>query len=268
MASTIHRYRWHPDSEIERQSRGIYLLHGIGEHAGRYERLANRLTALGYAVGAHDHPGHGKSAGKRGVLESKDQLETCATEQFDAFSAETGSTPFLFGHSLGGVAATSMVLNNNVAAAGLLLSAPAYKPIISMGNKIKLVILNLIAPRFAQELPYNAHYLTHDEIEQEKARNDPLNHQYKSASIISWLISTGKRSIEKANGLDVPALILIPGEDRVVDTQGTLDFINTAQPKLITECVYSDCRHELLNETPKRRQQVLVDIVQWLASQE
>lgn len=268
MTSTIHRHRWHPHKRAERQSRGVYLLHGIGEHAGRYERLANRLTELGYEVGAHDHPGHGQSSGKRGVLDSNDQLEISAAEQFDAFKSETGSTPFLFGHSLGGLAATSMLLNHNVEVAGLLLSVPAYIPWISRGNKVKLTILNFIAPRFAQELPYHAHNLTHDEVEQDRARNDPLNHRYKSASIITWLVDAGKRSIEQASKLDVPTLILIAGEDRVVDSQGIRHFINAAPKRLVTEHFYPDYRHEILNETPERRQQVLVDIEQWLARQE
>ncbi len=268
MTSTIHRYRWHPHTQTERQTRGVYLLHGIGEHAGRYERLANRLTELGYEVGAHDHPGHGQSSGKRGVLDANDQLETCAAEQFDAFKRETGSTPFLFGHSLGGLTATSMLLNHKVKVSGLLLSVPAYTPLISRGNKFKLAVLNFIAPRFAQELPYNAHYLTHDKVEQERASNDPLNHRYKSASIITWLVNTGKRSIEQASNLDVSTLILIAGDDRVIDSQGIRHFINAAPKGLVTEHFYPDYRHEILNETPERRQQVLVDIEQWLATEE
>ncbi len=268
MATTIHRYRWHPQNHAVRQSRGVYLLHGIGEHAGRYERLAIRLTELGYEVGAHDHPGHGQSSGKRGVLESNQQLETCAAEQFEAFTSETGAIPYLFGHSLGGLVATSMLFNHNVKVAGLLLSVPAYAPLISNGNKVKLAILNIIAPRFAQELPYNAHYLTHDGQEQERARSDPLNHRYKSASIVNWLVETGKQCIEQANKLDVNTLMLVAGEDLVVDAQGIRDFINSAPKQLITERFYPDYRHEVLNETPERRQQVLVDIEQWLANQD
>jgi len=126
----------------------------------------------------------------------------------------------------------------------------------------------LPAPRFAQELPYHAENLTHDEIEQERALSDPLIHRYKSASIITWLVKTGKRSIAQANNLDVPALILIAGEDRVVDSQGIHDFITAAPQHLVTEHLYRDYRHEVLNETPERRQQVLIDIEQWLASQE
>jgi len=268
MASTIHRYRWHPHDQTLRQSRGVYLLHGIGEHAKRYERLATRLTELGFEVGAHDHPGHGRSSGKRGVLYSNDQLEMCAIEQFEAFSAETGSIPYLFGHSLGGLAATSMVLNHNLEVAGLLLSVPAYSPIISRGNKIKLAILNSIAPRFAQQLPYYAQNLTHDKLEQEKALNDPLIHRYKSASIVTWLVETGRRSIGQAGELNVPALILFAGEDLVVDSNGIRQFINAAPIHHITEHFYKESRHELLNESPSIRQQVLVDIEQWIANQE
>jgi len=268
MASSIYQHRWHPHNDAQRPARGVYLLHGIGEHAGRYARLVNRLTELGYVVGAHDHPGHGRSSGKRGILISNEQLEICAAEQFESFKAETGTLPYLFGHSLGGLVATSMVLNHDVEVAGLILSAPAFRPLISKVNKVKLAILNSIAPRYTQQLPYHAHNLTHDESEQEKGRNDPLNHRYKSASIITWLIETGKRSIEQASELDVDTVILIPGDDRVVDEQGIRDFINAAPGRFITEHFYQDFRHEALNETLERRRTVLVDIEQWLATQE
>jgi len=224
MVSTIHCYRWHPLREGPQQSRGIYLLHGIGEHAGRYERLANHLTKLGYEVGAHDHPGHGQSTGKRGVLESNTQLERCAAEQFDAFHSETGAVPFLFGHSLGGLVATSMVLSHDVKVAGLLLSAPAYRPIISL--------------------------------------------KHRSAGIVTWIVDTGKRSIKQAGELSVPTLMLMPGQDVVVDSQGITDFISAAPQQYITEKFYPNCRHEILNETPERRRKAHTDIEQWLSSQE
>jgi len=202
------------------------------------------------------------------VIDSNTQLEVCAAEQFEAFRSETGAVPFLFGHSLGGLLATSMVLNHNVNVAGLLLSAPAYTPFVSLANRIKLAVLKLLAPRFTQELPYYPHNLTHDEIEQEKGRNDPLNHQFKSASIITWIIDTGKRSIKQASELKVATLILIPGQDQVVDTQGITEFISAAPKQFITQQVYPDYRHEALNETPDRREQVHADIEQWLANQE
>jgi len=266
MTSTVHQHRWPAAAGVTPQGRGIYLIHGIGEHAGRYQRLAQQLSELGYDVGAHDHPGHGKSAGKRGVLNSEYHLEETARAQLNAFSQETDATPILFGHSLGGLVAASMVLNLDVQVAGLILSAPAFAPFISPYNKLKLRVLNFVAPKFTQQLPYKAHFLTHDEEEQQRGRADPLNHRYKSASIVTWLVSVGKRTFNKAPQLSVPTLVLIAGEDVVVNPETMKTFVERAPKQFITERTYADFRHEILNETADRREQVHSDIKSWLAN--
>lgn len=223
------------------------------------------LNKLGYEVAAHDHPGHGKSLGKRGVINSDDALVDAAINQFQAFENETGATPILFGHSLGGLVATAMVLDKKVAVAGLILSAPAYSPFITTLNKLKLKLLKAVAPRFTQQLPYNAELLTQDEQEQEKGRTDPLNHRYKSAGIVEWIVRAGRRSIHSAGSLDVPALILIPGSDAVVDATQTQLFVDNAPTEKLTVIRYENYMHEMLNETPERRGRVLSDIERWLA---
>lgn len=265
MTSTIYTHRWHPPSDTIPRNCGVYILHGIGEHAGRYQRLAELLTRLGYDVAAHDHPGHGKSSGKRGVINSDDALVDAAIDQFQAFAKETGSNPILFGHSLGGLVATSMVLDKHIDVTGLILSAPAYAPYITALNKVKLKLLKAIAPRFTQQLPYNAELLTHDEDEQERGRTDPLNHRYKSASIVEWIVSAGRRSILSASSLNVPTLMLIPGSDAVIDATQTQIFVNHAPSDKITAYYYENYMHEILNETPERRERVLIDIERWLA---
>ncbi len=264
MSGSIYSHRWHPPTNAPKKNQGIYLLHGIGEHAGRYERFAAWLTSLGYEVGAHDHPGHGQSVGKRGVIESDNTLVDAAIDQFKEFEQETGSLPILFGHSMGGLVATSMVLDKQLAVAGVLLSAPAYAPIITPFNKVKLKILELLAPRFTQQLPYNAELLTHDKDEQQRGTNDELNHRYKSASIVGWIVRNGERAIASAHLLSVPTLILIPGLDAVVDAGQTQLFVEHAPDSIITAHYYADCLHELLNETPDRRDVVLADIEHWL----
>ncbi len=268
MAGSIHTRRWHPDTGAQIRRRGVYMMHGIGEHSGRYERLANRLTKLGFEVGAHDHPGHGASTGKRGVIESGNHLELCAIEQLDTFASETGASPYLFGHSLGGLVATSMVINHHAQVAGLILSAPAYSPFITPYNRLKLTVMNVLAPKFAMQLPYHAENLTHDEVEQELGRNDPLNHKYKSASIVMWLLETGKLMVELAGRLAVPTLVLIPGDDPVINSEFTHQFIENANRSLITQHDYPGFKHEALNETSERREQVMDDIERWLLKEE
>lgn len=264
MESTIHTHRWYPDSSTEFNGRGVYILHGIGEHAGRHERLAQHLCQLGYTVGAHDHPGHGKSAGERGVISYSGELEIEAAKQLVEFKKEVNGEVILFGHSLGGLAAASMVLNHKVSVAGLILSAPALKPLISPWNKFKLGLLKYIAPGFSQQLPYEAEKLTSDATEQQKGTNDPLNHRYKSVGIVLWLIEIGQLTLSRAHLINVPMLMLVAGDDLVVDAQACLQFSAAVSDTLRTEHLYEGYRHEVLNETPVKRERVLADITHWL----
>nr|MBX2837283.1 lysophospholipase [Gammaproteobacteria bacterium] len=68
MSAAVHQHRWSPNAGVTVKNTGVYLLHGTGEHAGRYTRLVEALTTMGFMVGSHDHPGHGLSQGKRGVI--------------------------------------------------------------------------------------------------------------------------------------------------------------------------------------------------------
>ncbi len=214
----IHTRRWHaPPSRTARHC-GVYLLHGLGEHSGRYERLATRLTEHGWSVGAHDHPGHGRSGGVQGLIDPPGTLATQAAIQVQNFASETGARPVLMGHSLGGVLAAELVLTHGLEVSGLVLSAPALKPNLSRWEQAKLQLLERIAPNLRINRPYDTTWLTHDEKEAEAARNDERLHGYVSAGLVKWLIDSGKRSITEAARLDVDTLLLLPESDRVVDT--------------------------------------------------
>ncbi len=239
-------------------------MHGVGEHAGRYQRLVALLTELGFEVGAHDHPGHGKSDGKRGIIEPEHPLVPEALSQIQLFAEETGAQPIVFGHSLGGLVALTAALEDNTHIAGLILSAPALVPIISRIDRFKLNALNTVAPFFVQDLGYEPSRLTQDEQEWEVARSDPLIHGFKSASLINWLINAGRTAQESAKQLTTPTLLLVPEDDPVIDPEQTLMFAECVKPELLVLHRYPGFRHEILNETPDRRIRVHADIAQWL----
>jgi alpha-beta hydrolase superfamily lysophospholipase len=264
MNSLIHTYRWRPPAGVLQRPNGIYLLHGTGEYAGRYAQLATRLAAMGWLVGAHDHPGHGQSAGKRGLVEPPGGFVTQAAIQIQAFANEIGSTPIVFGHSLGGVVATELVLQHGLNVKGLILSAPALVPIITTVDRIKLRLLTLIAPRLCLDLGYNASRLTHDEDIQKKAHADLLIHGYKSTTLVNWMIQSGQRSLDIASTLESHTLLLIAGDDLIVESDKTRLFANLVSADILTMCEYEGFYHELLNETPERRERVLADIENWL----
>ena len=260
----IHTHRWDPPRGVARRRHGVYLLHGMGEHAARYARLATRLSEAGYRVAAHDHPGHGRSGGPRGVARPADALVGRAAERLAAFAAECAAPPLLFGHSLGGVVATELVLGRRLPVAGLVLSAPAIVPRVSGFNRVRLRVMSALAPSYALELPYDASQLTHDPEQMAIATADELIHGFKSAGLVRWMIDAAHRAIEAADTLTVPTLLLVAEEDRLIDVARTLDFAARAPAELVTVHRYAGYHHELLNETPERRARVLADIVRWL----
>ena len=260
----IHTRRWQPAEHANVHNTSVYILHGTGEHSGRYEHLAQRLTQAGFRVGAHDHIGHGQSDGTRGVIDPPGALVTQAAIQYQKFAMETGHLPVLFGHSLGGVAAAELVLEHKLPVAGLILSAPAFVPYTRFRDRLLLNTLSHLAPNFAVELPYDASRLTHDERIQQVAQADTLNHGFKSASLVGWLLSAGLRQISHAHALDTDTLLLIAGGDPVVNSAKTEQFVQAAPAERLTVHRYDDYLHEILNETPERAEKAFADIERWM----
>ncbi len=263
-STEVYRHRWAPPAGVSARSGGVYLLHGTGEHAGRYERLAQRLAANGWTVGAHDHPGHGLSGGPRGRLPVAGALATRAAIEFARFEREIGTRPYLFGHSLGGVVACELVLLHRLPVEGLLLSAPAIVPRLSRGSAFKLKFFSHLMPQKVVELPYDPAILTHDPEQQQAALSDPMVHGFKSAEFIGWLMQAAQQVLSAADQLNVQTLLMIAGEDVVIDTEYTHEFAQRAPQSLLTVKIYEDCHHELLNECLEHRERVKRDIVRWL----
>ena len=106
----------------------VVVVHGLGEHAGRYEELAGRLTAWGYAVRGYDQYGHGESSGARGSLPAPGRLVEDLADVLESTRLRFGAgTPLiLLGHSLGALVAASLVARNGAGIAALVLSSPAF----------------------------------------------------------------------------------------------------------------------------------------------
>lgn len=264
MTATIHTQHWNPPAGTPERPLGVYLLHGTGEHAARYDRLATRLAAHGWRVAAHDHVGHGRSHGQRGLVHPENVLSTVAADQIDTFATQTGTMPVLFGHSLGGVLATQLVIEKKLPVAGLMLSAPAFAVLMRPIDHLKLRLLSAFAPKLCLDLSYDPSRLTQDVNEQQAASADSLIHGYKSATLVNWLLRTGQRMIDQAEKLNVDTLLMIAGADLVADSSKTRLFASKVPAQYLTVHDYEDCFHELLNETPERRNRMMSDIERWL----
>ena len=258
----IFVHDWSPE---EPAARGIYLLHGLGEHAGRYDALARWLCVRGWRVRAHDHVGHGRSDGRRGVIATESQLGDHAREQIDAFAAELGSAPVLLGHSLGGALAAELVVLRGVAARGLILSSPALGLGMRPAQRALAAVLAAIAPSLAVANGLDPAGLSNDPAAVRAYLDDPLVHDRISARLARWLLAAGERSREAAPSLATQTLLLVSGNDRLVDPSSSRTFAERAPASCVTSCWYPELGHELFNEREADRLRVLADLARWLA---
>ncbi|HSV60339.1 MAG TPA: lysophospholipase [Variovorax sp.] len=228
----------------------VHIAHGLGEHAGRYAHVAQRLNALGFAVRAHDHFGHGESSGARGGLPHPLRLlDDLALVIDDARAAHPGLPLVLLGHSMGGLVAASFVARALRPVDALVLSSPALEPNLSAGQKRLIAVLSRLAPGLRVGNGLNADDLSHDPAVAPAYRGDPLNHDRIGARLARFLADEGAQVMAAAPSWQVPTLLLYAGADRLVRPEGSRAFAGAAVPSGRVQALAFDGHfHELFNE--------------------
>ena len=258
----LQRYDWVPNTGA---ARGVYLLHGLGEHAGRYDALARWFCERGWRVRAHDHVGHGKSAGSRGFVSRHAQLAEHAGAMIGEFASELGAAPLLLGHSLGGVLAADLVLSHGVQVDGLVLSSPGLDPGLNRAQLLLLAVLERLAPGLRVGNGLDPGAISHDAKEVDKYRHDPLVHDRICARLLRWMVDAGRDALDHAGLLQVDTLLMVAGDDRLVNAAASREFARRAPVKRVALCWYDGLYHEIFNEAAPDRQRVLADLDSWLA---
>ena len=243
----------------------MLVVHGLGEHSGRYAALAADLNALGISARAFDHRGHGRSQGKRGsVGKDPDCLSRDAVEVFNAYAGEGNDLPFLFGHSMGGLVAMHAVGKLGLRPRGLVASSPALASHAGKFDRLLSKILLRVAPdlTIANGLP--ADKLSHAPGIERAYLDDPDNHNRVSARLARYIFDAGPEVVAMAPAWPVPTLLQIAGSDRLVDPAGARAFAAMA-PKTMLECHdYAGLYHEIYNEAEPARSTVIHDLQNWL----
>lgn len=239
----------------------LLTIHGLGEHAGRYEWLAEQVIEAGGEMFALDLRGHGLSKGKRGHTPSYPQL----LDDLQRFitHVQTPSRPlFLFGHSLGGGLAIQYALRNPTLT-GLIASAPllrlAFEP---PAWKLALArMLVKVLPSFSLDRGIEHWKLTRNEEIREAYERDTLAHDRVSAAMTVGFLDAARWNLDHAHELTTPALLMHGKADQVTSWEATAEFAaNTPQPaEIIT---YPPCYHELINEP--ERVQIVADMLRWI----
>src|ERR1700756_5269943 len=124
----------------------VLIVHGLGEHSGRYEALAKWLLAHGYAVRGYDQRGHGRTPGQRSALRHGDDLLKDLAIVYERYAIEFGKQPLLLGHSMGGAVALRAVLDGRVEPPGLGLSSPALRSFEAPWLRLLAAMLTRVLP--------------------------------------------------------------------------------------------------------------------------
>ena len=245
--------------------RGVVLIvHGLGEHAGRYEHVARRLNSWGFTVRSYDHYGHGESGGPRGGLPTPERLVDDLADLIDSTRVRMAEDMplVLFGHSLGGLVAASLVAQRKRKIDGLVLSSPALDAGLSRWQRFLVSVLPRIAPNLTVSNGLNPNFLSHDHDVVSAYRSDPLVHDRVSARLGRFIANAGPAGIAQAPRWSVPTLLLYAGRDRLVDPAGSRSFARSAPQGLVSSRCFEAHFHEIFNELDN--EPVFRRLQQWL----
>ncbi|MFH1294087.1 MAG: alpha/beta fold hydrolase [Pseudomonadota bacterium] len=144
--ANIYYQAWLPKGNVKAV---LLVVHGLGEHCGRYMNVVNHFVPLGYAVYGFDHIGHGKSEGMREFVERFEDYANTLTIYYNIVKdRQSGKPVFLLGHSMGGLIASYYLLDHSADFRGAVISAPSVK--VSDGISQKLLYWKPIAKGFLE----------------------------------------------------------------------------------------------------------------------
>jgi alpha-beta hydrolase superfamily lysophospholipase len=248
------------------------LIHGLGEHAGRYDHVAALLGALGVAARGYDQRGFGRSGGARGAIPHPEALLDDARLAFDALAAEARDAgdvapPFLIGHSMGGAVASRAATGGWIAPRGLVLSSPALRTRMSALDRMATAAGLRVAPDLAvpHRLPLDR--ISRDPSVVAAVRADPLCHDRITPRLARFIDGAGAAATADAPRFRVPTLLLLAGDDRLVDPAGARAFAAAMPAGLCTVRELPGHYHEVFNEREPERAAVLALLRDWIDGQ-
>lgn len=253
---------WTPDIRV----RGVVALaHGYGEHARRYDHVAQRFGEAGLATYALDHRGHGRAGGKRvRVRDMKEYVSDYRTLVSIATAENPGATRIVLGHSMGGGIAFAYGVQYPGEYDLMVLSGPAIAAHTGV-SKAKALIGKAVGS-ILPDLPIesiDADLVSRDPAVVADYKADPLVYRGKiPAGIGKALLLVGETMPERAPGITAPLLVVHGEDDQLVSAEGSRRLVECVGS---TDCelkVYPELYHEVFNEPERDR--VLDDVVSWI----
>lgn len=242
----------------------VIIVHGLGEHAGRYEHVAEHLNAWGFAVRGYDQCGHGESGGARGSLPTDSRLLDDLADIIDSTRASMrkGLPLILLGHSMGGLVVGRFVSLGIRPVSALIMSSPALDAGMNALQKWLVALLPKIAPNLRIGNGLNPHFISHDPAVVAAYQQDPMVHDRISARLARFIAEAGPQTLARAAHWTVPTLLLYAGDDRLLNPDGSRRFAAAAPKGVVTAKCFDGMYHEIFNE--QDAEPVFAELKRWL----
>jgi alpha-beta hydrolase superfamily lysophospholipase len=247
----IFAQAWGPD--VVQPRAVVCLVHGLGEHSGRYAHVAEALSKEGMILFTSDLRGHGKSGGARGHINSIEDFMGDIDMLFEqAHTRYTGLPLFLYGHSLGGILVLHYGLKKKPNVKGVLAtSAGLHTALENQPVKIFLAkALGSILPTTSLASGLDTNGLSRDKTVVDAYRADPLNHNQVTLGFGKIMIDEVKWTLDHAKDFSYPLLLLHGKKDSIAFVSSSIEFAEPLKEKC-TLVLWDEGLHELHNEPEK-----------------
>jgi len=239
----------------------VLIVHGLGEHSGRYEHVGDQMTAAGLDVWAYDHRGNGGSGGRRGHVDRWTQLHDDLQERLVAVRASAGGRPIaLYGHSMGGlVVAGYLTLADRPMPDLAVLASPGLDSTLPGWKKSLARVLGGVTPTLAVPNGIDPSTLSRDPAVGAKAAADPANSTVSTARFGAEALTEQQRVVRECGRITIPALIIHGLDDGLVPASASEVLATLPNVERRT---YPGLRHELHNEP--EGPQIVDEVIAWL----
>jgi alpha-beta hydrolase superfamily lysophospholipase len=245
--------------------RGVAMIPGLGDHAGRYRHVGAALAARGLASQALDLPGHGKAYGRRGHIRSWEDYRASMGAWMDrARDADPACRWTILGQSMGAFVALDWALKNPDRVDRLVLCAPPFALAIRP-NMLKVRVAQALVrvwPGFSQGNMILPSMLSHDQEVIRAHVFDPLVHYRISARLFLEFQAMRASLSRRAGELRTPTLLLHGGSDPIADPRGSRAWAASAPQGMVTLRIYPNLLHEVLNEVG--RDEIIASMIDWI----
>jgi alpha-beta hydrolase superfamily lysophospholipase len=241
------------------------IVHGLGEHAGRYATVAGPLAAAGIDVHGYDHRGFGGSAGPRAYVDRWSRLHDDLQERLTALRAQHPDRPLiLYGHSMGGLVAGGYVLADPPRPLPdlLVLSSPGFGDSLGGWRHALAAALSAVLPRMRVSNGAAPDGLSHDPAVREDFERDPLTQASSTVRFGHEAFSAQARvraAIAAIESMPMPTYVFHGSADPVVPVTASGPIGTKGN---VTRRVHDGLRHETHHEPGHER--VMAEVVEWL----